>query len=86
MMVQNKVKVASNRRGKETKAFATFSAGRQKNDTTTFLKSIESKIGRVKITKIMEAARQVWSLASQAYKMGAIIFKSLDDVLEVIII
>ena len=85
-MVQDKVKVASNRRDKKTKAFATFSAGRQKNDTATFLKSIESEIGRVKITEIMEVARQVWLSASQAYKEGAVIFKSLDDVSEVMII
>ena len=85
-MVQNKMKVASNRQGKETKAFATFSASRQKNDTATFLKSIESKIGKVKITEIMEVARQMWLSASQAYKEGAVIFKSLDDVLEVMII
>jgi hypothetical protein len=41
------------------KAFATFSTGRWKNDTTTFLKSIESEIGRVEMTKIIEAARQM---------------------------
>ena len=38
------------------------------------------------MTEIMEVARQVWSSASQAHKEGAIIFKSLDDVSEVIII
>jgi hypothetical protein len=38
------------------------------------------------MTEIIEAARQVQSLASQAHKEGAIIFKSLDDVLEVMII
>ena len=56
-MVQDKVKAASNRRGKEMKAFVTFSAGRWKNDTATFLKLIESEIGRVEMTKIMEVAR-----------------------------
>ena len=81
------MKAAPNRRGKETKAFATFSAGRWKNDTATFLKSIESsEIGRVEMTEIMEAARQVWSLASQAHKEGAVIFESLNDVPEVMII
>jgi hypothetical protein len=53
------VKVAPNRRGKKIKAFATFSASRWKNDTATFLKLIESEIGRVEITEIMEVARQV---------------------------
>jgi len=85
-MVQNKVKVASNRQGKKIKAFATFSASRWKNDTATFLKLIKSKIGRVEMTKIMEVARQMWSLVSQAYKEGAVVFKSLNNVLEVIII
>jgi hypothetical protein len=64
VMVQDKVKAAPNRRGKETKAFVTFSAGRWKNNTTTFLKSIESKIGKAEMTKIMKEARQLWSLAS----------------------
>jgi hypothetical protein len=68
------------------KAFVTFSASRWKNDTATFLKLIESEIGRVEMTKIMEAARQVWLSASQAYEKGAGIFKSLDNILEVMII
>jgi len=85
-MVQDKVKAAPNRRGKETKAFATFSAGRWKNDTATFLKLTESEIGRVEMTEIMEAARQVRSSVSQAHEEGAVIFESLDDVPEVMII
>ena len=80
------MKAAPNRRGKETKAFTTFSAGRWKNDTTTFLKSIESEIGRVEMTEIMEAARQARSSASQAHEEGAVVFESLDDVPEVMII
>lgn len=78
--VQDKVKVAPNRRGKETKAFVTFSAGRWKNDTTTFLKSIESEIGRAEMNEIMEEARQVRSSASQAHEESAIVFENLDDV------
>ena len=85
-MVQDKVKAAPNRRGKETKAFATFSAGRWKNDTTTFLKSIESEIGKAEMTEIMEEARQLRSSASQANEEGAVIFESLDDVPEAMII
>jgi len=38
------------------------------------------------MTEIMEAARQVQSSASQAHKEGAVVFKSLDDVPEVMII
>jgi hypothetical protein len=34
----------------------------------------------------MEVARQVWLSVSQAYKESAVIFKSLDDVSEVMII
>jgi hypothetical protein len=80
------MKAAPNRQGKEMKAFATFSAGRWKNNTATFLKLIKSEIGRVEMTEIMEVARQVQLLASQAHEEGAIIFKSLNDVLEVMII
>ena len=68
------------------KAFAMFSTSRWKKDTATFLKSIESKIVRVEMTKIMEAAMQVQLLASQTHKKGAVIFKSLNDALKVMII
>jgi len=37
----------------------TFSAGRWKNNTTTFLKSIKSEIGKAEMVEILEEARQV---------------------------
>jgi hypothetical protein len=85
-MVQDKVKAIPNRRGKETKSFATFSAGRWKNDTTTFLKSIESEIGKSEMVEIMEEARQVRSSAGPAHEEGPVVFETLDDVPEAMII
>jgi hypothetical protein len=64
----------------------TFSAGRWKNDTTTFLKSIESKIGKTEMGEIMEKARQVQRLAGLAHKEGPVIFETLDNVPEAMII
>jgi hypothetical protein len=85
-MVQNKVNTIPNKRGKETKSFATFSGGRWKNDTTTFLKSIESEIGKAEMAEIMKKARQVWSLAGLAHEEGPVVFETLDDVLEAMIV
>ena len=80
------MKEAPNRWGKETKAFTTFSAGWWKNDTTIFLKSIESEIEKVKMAKIIEEARQVQPLVGQAHKEDAVVLETLDDVLEAMII
>jgi len=86
VMVQDKVKAIPNKRGKETKSFVTFSAGRWKNDTTTFLKSIESEIGKAKMVEILKEARQVQSSAGLAHKEGPVVFETLDDVPEVMIV
>ena len=85
-MVQDKVKAIPNKWGKETKSFVTFSAGRWKNDTTTFLKLIESEIGKAEMVEILEEARQVQSLAGPAYEEGPVVFETLDDVPEVMIV
>ena len=85
-MVQDKVKAIPNKRGKETKSFVTFSAGRWKNDTTTFLKSIESEIGKAKMVEILKEARQVQSSAGLAHKEGPVVFETLDDVPEAMIV
>lgn len=84
--VQDKVKAIPNKRGKETKSFATFSAGKWKNDTTTFLKSIESEIGKAEMAEIMEEARQVRSVAGGAHEEGPVVFETLDDVPDAMII
>jgi len=78
--------VISNKQGKETKSFVTFSGGRWKNNTTTFLKSIESKIGKAEMAEIMEEARQVRLSAGPAHEEGPIVFETLDDVPEAMIV
>ena len=79
-MVQDKVTAIPNKHGKETKSFATFSAGHWKNNTVTYLKSIEHVIKKPEMSKILLQAKALRTSASQAQKEGALTFETMDDV------
>jgi hypothetical protein len=63
-----------------------FSAGIWKNQTTVFLRSIETEIGRVEMIELMQEARNTRSTTSQTQEDGTTTFESINDVPEEMII
>ena len=84
--VRGKVTAASNKWGKETKFFITFCASKWKNNTSMFLKLIESIIRRAEMDKIMEKAKAMRPLTSQAQEEKLVMFETLDNVPDEMII